>query len=132
VALGVGAALQPAVANTLGYGIPGAHGLPGQFNYQSVWYYDLNACGYDTPCLSRARTRVSRTHLTNNRAWPLRQVATLPTLFGAGRPIYEPVNDPSMLGAGGPYVSDAHPWILYIEDPAAPGWFYVYERPGGP
>ena len=27
---------------------------------------------------------------------------------------------------------DAHPFILFIQDPASPNWYYVYQRPGGP
>ncbi len=131
-ALGVVAAAQPAVANTFGYALPGTHGLPGHFSYQSVWYTDPVACADGSQCLPGGPTRDSRLTLANDGSWPLRQVATLPTLFGSPHPIYEPVHDLSMAGAGTPYVTDAHPWMLYIEDPSAPGWYYVYQRPGGP
>lgn len=139
VALGVVAALQPATADRFGYALPGPDGLPGHFTYQGVTYANTGLCAGGAWCAS-ARTaqwsqvnRWSRDTFGQDGEWPLRQVATLPTLFGASHAIYEPSNDPSMLGVGGPYVgSDTHPFVLFIQDPSAPGWYYLYMRPGGP
>lgn len=50
----------------------------------------------------------------------------------ANRPIYEPLNDLSMSGAGARYASGSTPLLLFVEDRAAPGWYFVYQRPGGP
>lgn len=132
VALGVIVALQPPTADLMGYALPSARGLPGHFTYQGVTYSNAGLCAGGSACANTQATRWSRTTLTANGEWPLRQVATLPTVGGASHAIYEPVNDPSMLGANGPYVSDAHPFDLFIQDPAAPDWYYLYQRPGGP
>lgn len=134
-ALGVVAALQPATADRFGYALPGAHGLPGHFSYQGATYSNDGLCAGGSSCAGAQATRWSLAMMGANGfndGSLLRQVAALPTLFGASHAIYEPANDPSMLGAGGPYASDVHPFILFIQDPAAPDWYYLYQRPGGP
>jgi hypothetical protein len=132
VALGVVTALQPTTADRFGYALPGPHGLPGHFTYQGVTYSNAGLCAGGLWCAGAQATRWSKNMFGTDGEWPLRQVATLPTLFGAGHAILEPANDPSMLGAGGPAVGDAHPFVLFIQDPSAPGWYYLYQRPGGP
>lgn len=132
IALGVVVALQPATADRVGYALPGARGLPGHFTYQGITYSNVGLCAGGAWCAGAKATRWSRDMFGQDGEWPLDQVATLPTLFGASHAIYEPANDPSMIGAGGPYVSDAHPFVLFIQDPGAPDWYYLYERPGGP
>jgi hypothetical protein len=131
-ALGVVIAQQPRTADTFGYALPGANGLPGHFTYQGITYSNPHLCVDSAACQGAEPQRWSQAQLTTTGEWPMRQVATLPTLFGAGHAIYEPVNDKSMIGAGGPYVSDLHPFTLYLEVPSAPGWYYLYMRPGGP
>ncbi|HEX8996343.1 MAG TPA: hypothetical protein VF812_09960 [Ktedonobacterales bacterium] len=138
IALGFVMALQPATADRFGYALPGSYGLPGHFTYQGVTYSNVGLCAGGSWCASARTgqwaqaTRWSQPMFGQDGEWPLRQVASLPTLFGASHAIYEPVNDPSMTGAGGPYVGDAHPFVLFIQDPGAPGWYYAYTRPGGP
>ncbi len=129
VALGIVVALQPATANRMGYALPGPHGLPDHFTYQGATYADPGLCAGDPSCANAQTIRWSQTMMAANRAWPLRQVATLPTLFGAGHPIYEPVNDISMIGQTS---ATATPFLLFIQDPATPGWYFLYQRPGGP
>lgn len=132
LALGVGVALRPATADTFGYALPDARGLPGHFSWQGVTYTNAGLCAGDSRCESAQAPRWSQADFAAQGEWPLTTVGAVPTLFGAAHPIYEPGNDPSMRGAGGPYVSDTHPFILFIQDPAAPDWYYLYQRPGGP
>lgn len=132
LALGVVAALQPVTADHFGYALAGSRGLPGHFTYQGVTYSNAGLCAGGASCQSVKAERWSLEMFGATTPFPLRQVASVPTLFGAAHAIYEPVNDPSMLGAGGPYVSDAHPFLLFVQDPAAPDWYYLYQRPGGP
>jgi hypothetical protein len=132
VALGVVAALQPTMANRFGYALPGPRGLPGHFIYQGATYSNGALCAGDAWCQNNHPERWSLEMFGAATPFPLRQVASLSTLFGAAHAIYEPVNDPSMIGAGGPDASDLHPFILFIQDLGAPDWYYLYERPGGP
>lgn len=132
LALGIGVALRPATANALGYALSGARGLPGHFTYWGVTYSNAGLCAGDQACAGAQAPRWSQADFAAQGEWPLTTVGAVPTLFGAAHPIYEPGNDPSMRGAGGPYVGDAHPFTLFIQDPAAPGWYYLYQRPGGP
>lgn len=134
-ALGAVAALQPATADHFGYALPGALGLPGHFTYQGITYSNAGLCAGGSACAGARAERWSLAMMGANGLNDgslLRQVATLPTLLGAPHAIYEPTNDPSMIGAGGPYAGNVHPFILFIQDPAAPDWYYLYQRPGGP
>lgn len=132
LAIAAVAAMQPATADRFGYALSGPHGLPGHFSYQGVTYSDVGLCAGGSACAGAQATRWSKATMKTNGELPLREVSVLPTLFGADHAIYAPGNDPSMLGAGGPYVGDARPFILFIQDPASPDWYYVYQRPGGP
>jgi len=123
-------AMQPMAANAVGYALPGANGLPDHFTYQGVSYSNPDLCAGATTCQPQATHRWTQADLAGAGIWPLHQVATLPTLFGAAHPILEPVNDPSMLGAGGLYVGDAHPFVLFVPDGS--GAYFQYMRPGGP
>ncbi len=130
LAIGIAIALQPATANYFGYALPGLHGLPRHFNYEGQQYTNNSLCAGDSWC---ANTKVDRISLdqavANNGGSQLHQVGSVPTLFGSPRPIYEPINDPSMQGVSG---TGATPFVLYLADPSAPGWLYAYMRPGGP
>lgn len=123
-----GVAMQPMTANTFGYALPGANGLPNHFTYQGISYSNPNLCAGATTCQPQVTHRYTQADLAGAGIWPLHQVATLPTLFGAAHPVLEPVNDPSMVS--GPYVSDVHPFVLFVPDGA--GAYYLYMRPGGP
>ncbi|HEX8730417.1 MAG TPA: hypothetical protein VF725_00045 [Ktedonobacterales bacterium] len=132
LALATVMALRPATANALGYALPGARGLPGHFTYQGVTYSNRDLCAGDSSCAGARATRWAQADFVRQDEWPLTTVGAIPTLFGPAHTIYQPGNDPSMSGAGGPNASDARPFTLFLEDPAAPGWYYLYQRPGGP
>ena len=125
-------AFQPATANNLGYALPRANGLPGQFSFDNMTYHAPDYCAGGDGCDPARAARDTEATLRAKGIWPLKQVALLPTLFGSSHPILEPVNDPSMIGAGTPYASDVTPFILYIADPATPGAYILYTRGGGP
>jgi hypothetical protein len=125
-------ALQPATADRFGYALARPNGLPGQFTYQDMTYHAPNFCAGGASCDPARATRETQTSLQTKGLWPLKQVAMLPTLFGASHPILEPVNDPSMKGAGTPYASGVTPFTLYIADPTSPGAYVLYTRLGGP
>ncbi len=126
------AALQPAVADRFGYALARPNGLPGHFTYQNMTYHAPAFCAGGSNCDPARAARDTQASLQAKGLWPLKQVALLPTLFGSNHPILEPVNDPSMKGAGTPYASDVTPFVLYIADPASPGAYIAYVRDGGP
>ncbi len=130
LAIGVAIALQPATANHFGYALPGPHGLPGHFNYDGQPYTNNSLCAGDLWCANTKPDRITLDQaVADNGGSQLHQVGAVPTLFGLPRPIYEPINDPSMRGVSG---TNATPFVLYLADPSAPGWLYAYMRPGGP
>jgi hypothetical protein len=126
------AALQPTVADRFGYALARPNGLPGQFTYQYKTYHAPDFCAGGASCDPARASRETEASLQAKGLWPLKQVAMLPTLFGATHPILEPVNDPSMAGAGTPNASDVTPFLLFIPDPASPGAYVMYTRDGGP
>ncbi len=130
LAIGIAIALQPATANYFGYALPGSHGLPSHFNYEGQQYTNNSLCAGGSWCANTNADRISLDQaVANNGGSQLHQVGSVPTLFGSPRPIYEPINDPSMRGVSS---ANATPFVLYLADPGAPGWVYVYMRPGGP
>lgn len=126
------AALQPATADRFGYALARPNGLPSHFTYQNKTYHAPAYCAGGSNCVPARATRETQASLQAKGMWPLKQVASLPTLFGASQPILEPVNDPSMAGAGTPYASDVTPFVLYIADPTNPGAYIMFMRDGGP
>ena len=125
-------AFQPATANRLGYALPRANGLPSQFSYQGLTYHAPDYCAGASSCDPARAKRDTETTLAEKGIWPLKQVALLPTLFGASHPILEPVNDTFFSDADTPYSSNVTPLFLYIADPAMPGAYVLYMRDGGP
>ena len=123
--------LQSATADRFGYALARPNGLPGQFTYQNMTYGAPNFCAGGSSCDPARATRETEATLQAKGLWPLKQVAMLPTLFGASHSILEQVNDPSMKGANSPYASGVTPFTLYIADPAAPGSYVLYMRGGG-
>lgn len=124
-------ALQPAMANEFGYALPGVNGLPSRIRYAQTDYFNHNLCAGDDACHPELASRWSQQHLSDSGLWPLKQVGTVFTLFGVAHPILEPVNDPSMAGAGTPYAgSDITPFILFVPDGS--GNYFEYMRMGGP
>jgi hypothetical protein len=124
------ASFQPVVANHFGYALPGRQALPSQFSYQGISYSNPNLCAGASWCNPSAAVRWSRADLDAHGLWPLKQVASIATLMGQAHPLLEPANDLSMTGAGRPYASDVHPFVLLVRDGA--GGYFIYTRPGGP
>lgn len=124
------AAFQPGVANRFGYALRGPLALPSQFSYQGISYANPNLCAGASWCDPAAAPRWSRADLEARGLWPLKQVASIGTLMDDAHPVMEPVNDPSMIGAGGPYASDLHPFVLLVPDGS--GAYFIYTRPGEP
>ncbi len=126
------AALQPTVADRFGYALAHPNGLPGHFTYQNMTYHAPAFCAGGGSCDPAQAARETEAGLRAKGLWPLKQVALLPTLFGSNHPILEPVNDPSMKGAGTPYASDVTPFTLFIPDPTTTDAYIEYTRDGGP
>lgn len=125
-------AAQPVTANTFGYALGREDGLPDHFSYVGTRYSNPRLCAGASTCDPTKAERWTQTQLDQHGLWPLKQVTTIGTYFGAPHPVYEPVNDPSMTGAGTPYASDLTPWMLFVPDGEADGAYFVYMRPGGP
>jgi hypothetical protein len=124
-------ALQPAMANQFGYALPGVNGLPSHFSYAQTDYFNHDLCAGADSCQPERASRWSQQRLSDSGIWPLKQIGSVFTLFGAAHPIMEPVNDPSMAGAGTPYAgSDLTPFILFVPDGS--GSYFGYMRMGGP
>jgi hypothetical protein len=94
------AALQPAMADRFGYALARSNGLPGHFTYQNLTYSAPDFCAGGAGCDPTRAARMTEDALRAQGQWPLKQVASLPTLFGASHPILDPINDLSMSGAG--------------------------------
>lgn len=125
----VGAA-QPFAANAFGYALSGKDGLPDHFTYLNMRYGNAQLCAGASTCDPAKAERWTQTQLDQHGLWPLKQVTSIGTYFGAPHAVYEPVNDPSMTGAGTPYASDVTPWMLFVPD--GDGAYFIYMRPGGP
>lgn len=128
--IGAGVALQPGTANALGYALAVRNGLPNHFTYQGMPYSNVYLCAGSAACQPSHAQHWSQDDLDHAGIWPLKQVGSIFTLFGPAHPVLQPVNDPSMTGAGGPYASDVRPFVLFVPDDA--GSYFVYVRPGGP
>jgi hypothetical protein len=91
VLLGAGViAFQPRTANHFGYALPGTEGLPFRISYQGRYYVNLLTCAGASWCQGGTGARslcVTKDELINDNRWPLTQVGSIPTLFGAGHPI---------------------------------------------
>lgn len=124
------AAQQPRVADHFGYALVEQDRLPGHFSYQGITYSNISLCAGADYCHPSSARRWTQADLAGDGIWPLKQVSTVATLFGNAHPVLEPANDPSMVGAGGLYASDVHPFELYV--PASDGTYFLYQRPGGP
>lgn len=81
---------QPWAANHFGYALPGQDHLPYRFTYAGRDYGNPNECAGDSWCQPDAKTCMSREELRESDLWPLRQVGSIPTLFGADYPIFAP------------------------------------------
>ena len=106
---------QPWAANHFGYALPGQDRLPYRITYQGRDYSNPNECAGDTWCQPSAKTCTSKQQLQNQNFWPLTQVGTIPTLFGAAYPILAPPN--------------AETFIFVLDDDDC---YLIYALEGGP
>ena len=118
VAAGVWAAFQPRVANHFSYSPPRRDGLPTYIYAHGRRYQSLQVCAGDDWCQrDRLQQLIPRCYtqadLRAIHLWPLIQVSTMLTLFGAPQPILSPQGESgvmqSFVMADGPdcYVSYA-------------------------
>jgi hypothetical protein len=123
VAAGVWVAFQPRVANHFSYALPGKDGLPTYIYAHGRRYQSLPVCAGDDWC-QRARLQqliarcYTQTDLQALRLWPLAQVSTMFTLFGAPQPILSPKGDSGVMQA------------FVIAD--GPNCYVTYGLEGGP
>jgi hypothetical protein len=123
VALGIWGALQPAMANHFGYAVPGKDGLPTYIFANGRRYQSQQVCAGANWCLhNQAEYGIPRCYmqadLERTQEWPLVQVASMSTLFGAPHTILQPA------GETGVNVT------FIIED--GPDCYVMYELEGGP
>ncbi len=86
-------ALQPWAANYFGYALPGPDRLPHRISYGGRYYENPNQCAGDTWCQPSDTYCISTRQLKEQHLWPLRQVGSVPTLFGEAHPILAPPNN---------------------------------------
>ncbi len=123
VAAGIWGALQPATANHFGYAVPGKDGLPAYIFANDRRYLSQQVCAGADWCLNnQAQYGIPRCYtqadLERTHEWPLVQVATMSTLFGAPHPILRPTGEVDVLT---PFV---------VED--GPDCYVMYFLEGGP
>ena len=109
-------ATQPATANHFGYALSGPNGLPDHITYGGLRYDNLSVAG----------KQLTQADLQAEGIWPLKQVGTIPTLFGASHAIEALANDPAAVGMTAGYT----PLDLYVATNG--GAYCLYERGGGP
>ncbi len=81
-------ATQPWAADHFGYALSGPNGLPDHITYGGLRYDNLTGAAH----------RLTQAKLLSENVWPLKQVGTIPTLFGASHAIYALANDPGAIG----------------------------------
>jgi hypothetical protein len=91
VGLGV-AAFQPRVANALGYGLPGPHGLPYRVHVLGRDYENASQCAGASWCaaVTPESTCWSRAKLTQAGMWPLSAAGSIFTLLGPTQSVFAP------------------------------------------
>ena len=104
VAAGVWVAFLPRVANHFSYALPGRDGLPTYIYAHGRRYQSLQVCAGDGWCQrDRLQQLIPRCYtqadLRAMRMWPLVQVSTMFTLFGAPQPILSPQGESSVMQA---------------------------------
>ncbi|HEX6543740.1 MAG TPA: hypothetical protein VF040_18440 [Ktedonobacterales bacterium] len=92
---GILAAFQPRVANHFSYALPGKDGLPAYIYADGRRYQSQQVCAGDGWCeQNRLQQLIPRCYtqadLQKLQMWPLVQVGTMFTLFGAPQPILAP------------------------------------------
>lgn len=86
-------AFQPWTANHFGYALPGQDRLPYRISYAGRDYSDLHECAGADWCQPTGKRCFSQQQLIAQQLWPLRQVASISTLFGAAYPVLAPPVD---------------------------------------
>jgi hypothetical protein len=81
---------QPWAANHFGYALPGQDRLPYRITYAGRDYGNPNECAGDDWCQPAAKRCISQQQLADQHLWPLKQVGSIPTLFGSAYPILAP------------------------------------------
>lgn len=102
VAAGVWVAFQPRVANHFSYALPGRDGLPTYIYAHGRRYQSLQVCAGDDWCQrDRLQQLIPRCYtqadLRAMHMWPLVQVSTMLTLFGAPQPILSPQGESGVM-----------------------------------
>lgn len=102
VAAGVWVACQPRVANHFSYALPGRDGLPTYIYAHGRRYHSVQVCGGDDWCQhDRLQQLIPRCYTQSDlqamHMWPLAQVSTMLTLFGAPQPILSPQGESGVM-----------------------------------
>jgi hypothetical protein len=123
VAVGIWGALQPAMANHFGYAVPGNDGLPDYVFANGRRYQSQQVCAGADWCLrDQAQYGIPRCYtqadLERTHEWPLDQVASMSTLFGAPHAILQRTGE---VGVTTPFI---------VED--GPECYVMYGLEGGP
>lgn len=109
------ALFQPWSANHFGYALPGKDRLPYRITYQGRSYSNPYECAGDTWCNPTDKICSTKQQLIEQNVWPLKQVGTIPTLFGKSYPILAPPN--------------AETFILVLDHDDC---YLIYSLEGGP
>lgn len=116
-------AFQPRVANHFGYALPGKDGLPTYIYANGRRYQSQQVCAGAGWCdQNRLRDLIPRCYTESNlqtmRIWPLEQVSTMFTLFGAPQPILAPTGERGLTS----------PFVMADGD----NCYVIYSLEGGP
>jgi hypothetical protein len=83
-------AFQPWTANHFGYALPGPDRLPYRISYAGRDYGNPYECAGADWCQPAAKHCNSAQQLMAQNLWPLQQVSSISTLFGAAYPVLAP------------------------------------------
>ncbi len=87
---------QPWAANHFGYALPGQDRLPNRITYAGRYYGNPNECAGDDWCQPADKSCMSQRELIDENLWPLKQIGSIPTLFGPAYPIFQPPGENQM------------------------------------
>ena len=83
-------AFQPWTANHFGYALPGQDRLPYRISYAGRDYSNLHECAGADWCQPAGKRCFSEQQLIDEQFWPLAQVGSISTLFGAAHLVLAP------------------------------------------
>jgi len=123
MAAGVWGAFQPRVANHFSYALPGKDGLPTYIYANGRRYESRQVCAGDEWCQrNRPQDLIPRCYTQDDlktlKMWPLAQMSTMFTLFGAPQPILAPTGDSGL----------TRPFVMAD----GPNCYVAYALEGGP